>query len=91
MPQVKAISKEPSVFRERLNLGKLLEKMTIWQRSETVRRCCLHAISFGKVGKTDNSYTVRTIYNDLLTLAVLYGVSWETINLEAEAVYRNKR
>lgn len=89
--QVKAISREPSTYRERKDLGRLIEQMTAPQRQELLRRCCEHAVSFGKVYKTDFDCSTNAIYNDLVCLTVMYGVSWETINLEAEAVRRGKR
>ena len=64
--------------------------MTPRQRAEVVRDSARKAVSFGEVRKTDNDYSTGGIYNDLTCLTVLYGVSWEAINLAAEAVYKRK-
>lgn len=90
LKQVRAINKEPSSLGERKALGRLLNRMSALQRYDLLRKCCEHAISLGKVYKKDGDYSTGAVYNDLVSLTVLYGVSWETINLTAEAVYKGQ-
>lgn len=88
--QVRALNKEPSSLGERKALYHLLDRMSPQQRRNVVANCSKHAVSFGQVRKTDLDNSTGAIFNDLTCLTVLYGVSWERVNLIAEAVYRKR-
>ena len=89
--EVRALTKDPSSLGERRDLWRVLDRMSVHQRATALANCCKHAVSFGAVRKTDSDYSTGAIYNDLLLLTVLYGVSWERVNLAVEAAMKSRK